>query len=171
MRMVLSMFWVLTALAAAPLAVGAEEPPAAPPLGADGIPPLLRAPRADRGSIGVGAAGAGLRAYLDPVTGRLVAHPSQAQVRALTRALAEHRLEQGVEYGTGWDTEGLYRFVLRDGGSGVALDGRFLTSTVVHVGPDGELQYECSHDPDEALADASASPETPSGTPTGAPLK
>jgi hypothetical protein len=171
MRMCLSMIWILTALALGAHAVRAEEPTAAPPPAADGIPPLLRAPRADGGSIGAGAAGAGLRAYLDPVTGRLTAHPSRAQVRALTRALAEHRLEQGLEYGTGWDTEGLYRFVLRDGGTGVALDGRFLTSTIVHLEPDGELHYECSHDPHEALADAYASPGTPSRTRTGAALK
>lgn len=163
MRMCLSMIWVLTALAMGALAVGAEEPPAAPTADADGVPPLLRAPESgDPGFV------AGLRAYIDPVTGELVAHPSPAQERDLARAIAEHRLQQGIDYGTDWDTEGLFPFVLPDGGTGVDLRGRFLTSTVVRVGPGGELHFDCTHDPEGALTAPPGAPET---SKTGSALK
>lgn len=165
MRMCLSMLWVLTSLAVGALAVAAAEPPPAPvpdpstaetrppePDGvhrgerAEAIPPLLRSPDAGAGTPELLS---GLRAYIDPLTGQLTTHPTPAQVRELTRTLAEHRFEQGMDFDAGWDTEGLYRFPLRDGGTGVHLDGRFLTSTVVHVGPDGALHFDCTHDPGE----------------------
>lgn len=165
MRMSLSMIWILTGLAVGALAVAAAEPPPAPVpdpptaearqperevvhpgQSAEGIPPLLRSPDAGAETP---ALPSGLRAYVDPLTGELTTHPTPAQVRELTRTLAEHRFEQGMDFGAGWDTEGVYRFPLRAGGTGVSLGARFLTSTVVHVGPDGALHFECTHDPGE----------------------
>lgn len=168
MRMCLSMFWVLTSLAVGAVAVTAAEPPTAPATagatdeaGPETIPPLLKAPAARNAGL---QPFAGLRVFLDPVTGELVAHPTRAQIRELTRTLAEHRFEQGMDFGAGWDTEGLYRFPLRDGGTGVHLDGRFLTSTVVHVGPDGELHFECTHDPGEVETPPDAARQPIPGT-------
>lgn len=153
MRTCLSMFWVLTSLAVGAVAVTAAEPPTTPATagatdeaGPETIPPLLKAPAARNAGL---QPFAGLRVFLDPVTGELVANPTRAQIRELTRTLAKHRFEQGIDPGANWNPEGLARFELPVGGTGVNLGGRFLTSTVVHVGPDGELHFECTHDPHE----------------------
>ena len=163
MRMSFSMFWVLTSLVVGAVGVTAAEPPTAPATNdatgedrPETVPPLLRAPAARAVTP---EPVAGLRVFLDPVTGEMVANPTRAQIRELTRALAEHRFQQGMDYGANWSSEGLARFELPAGGTGVHLGGRFLTSAVVHVGPDGELHFECTHDPDEVESHPGASPK------------
>lgn len=175
MRMCLSIFWILTSLLVGAVAVTASEPPTVPATagttdyatdeaGPETIPPLLKAPAArDAGPQPF----AGLRVFVDPVTGELVANPTRAQIRELTRTLAKHRFEQGIDPGANWSPEGLARFELPAGGTGVNLGGRFLTSTVVHRGPDGELHFECTHDPHEVQEQ----PGTTRNTTPGAALK
>jgi len=102
---------------------------------------------------------AGLRIFVDPVTGELTPWPTPQQAGELAEALAGFRFEPPLE--PGGHSEGLTRFELLRGGTGIRLDGRFLTAIMVHLGPDGEAHFGCSHDPE---APTDANPPAPRNT-------
>jgi hypothetical protein len=80
---------------------------------------------------------AGLRAFIDPETGRLTANPTRAQLQSTPverRATALSR-----------STVGLRAFELSRGGQGLHLDGRFQTAIRVERQPDGSFEMTCSH--------------------------
>lgn len=104
------------------------------------VPQALRAPT--EGSPG---SAAGLRVFIDPLTGEFTTQPTAQQAGELAAAIAAFRLEQRQD--PNWNREGLRRFELSGGGTGVFLDGRFLTSTVVRRGPDGTFHVGCTRDP------------------------
>lgn len=146
----LAVLVTVVALFAPAGAAGAEEP--ATPSG-DSVPPLLRpvpAP-AEPGDE------AGLRIYVNPLTGRFTSRPSPLQVLRLSQAIEEARPERRGDF---------RRFELPQGGTGIYVGDRFMTSTVAHTGPDGELHLRCSHGPDEPHAVETESPPQPA-----APLK
>ena len=91
---------------------------------------------------------AGLRAYIDPETGDLTSTPSAEQVEALSRTVSK-RLEQSLSR----SDEGLEPFALPLGGRGVFLEGRFQSTLVVRVAPDGGFELFCVDDPEHAALD------------------
>lgn len=145
--------WVAAPLVWAPL-VWAEEAPE--------IPRTLQPPDENLSSPTPSAtpaptpSSAGLRVFIDPVTGEFIAKPSPRQAGELSAAIAEFRLQQQQDPDRG--LEGLRRFELSGGGTGVFLDGRFLTSTVVRRGADGSFHFECTRDPQ---TDPHTHPENP----------
>lgn len=128
------------------------------PVGSDGVPELLRAPQ--RASSNTGGPGpAGLRIFVDPVDGHIVADPSTERRYLLQRAVEESfqlRPDRGEPY----------TFVLPNGGTGAWVGDRFMTSTVAHVGPDGTLHTLCQHGPG-----AHPSKAGPDARPNPAPVK
>ena len=83
------------------------------------------------------AAPAGVRAFVDPETGRLTANPTQAQ---LQRAPVERRATTLSR-----STTGLRTFELSRGGQGLNLQGRFQTAVRVERQPDGSFKTTCGH--------------------------
>lgn len=136
----LTTLWAPAALAESPRSPESAE-----------APPMLRAPDAAPADVPTETptAPAGLRIFVDPVTGELTPYPTPQQAGELAQAFAAARLQPTT--GTGDPGEGLVRFELSGGGTGVRLDDRFVTSTVIHLGPDGQLHVGCTHDPDAAL--------------------
>lgn len=118
----------------APAGSARAEEPAAP--SGDSIPPLLRAAPSETEAGGE----AGLRIYVNPLTGRFTSRPGPLQVLRLSQAIEESRPERRGDF---------RRFELPQGGTGIYVGDRFMTSTVAHTGPDGELHLHCSHGPDE----------------------
>jgi len=116
------------------------------------VPPMLRAPESRMTS----PPAAGLRVFIDPLTGELTARPTPQQAGELSQAIAAFRLEQRQDQG--WDREGPRRFELSGGGTGVFLNGRLMTSTVVSRGPDGQFHFGCTRDP---LTDPHTHPDNP----------
>jgi hypothetical protein len=80
------------------------------------------------------APGAGLRAYVDPATGRLTEAPTEAQVRELDKGLGElaSRSSEGLEAAT-----------QADGTQVVDLKGRFRSLSTATVSATGALRLEC----------------------------
>lgn len=120
-------------------------------------PALLRAPTANASPPAVRGT-AGLRVFLDPVTGRIVSRPSSEQVRRLQQSIDELAVEPVLP---------LHPFYLHRGGTGVYVGDRFMSSTVVRRAPDGSMVIDCVSDPNHLrhhhppLAPrASAHPET-----------
>lgn len=135
---------------------------------ADEIPPMLRAPGSEPAT--PAAPAAGLRIYIDPVTGEITSRPAPEQVRDLSHRIEAFRFEQSIEEGVEPGVGNLTRFDLRGGGTGVYVGGRFLTSTMVQVAPDGSLRITCTPHPEEIL---DADPNHPGRPlpPVEAPLK
>ncbi len=82
-----------------------------------------------------GAAPAGMLAFRDPVTGELRS-PTPAEIDAM-------RPELEAIYNQ--SSEGLEEIVLPDGSVGIDLQGRFMSSVVAIVGPDGTVRTRCVH--------------------------
>jgi hypothetical protein len=80
------------------------------------------------------APGAGLRAYVDPATGRLTEAPNEAQVRELDEGLGElaSRSSEGLEVATE-----------PDGTQLVDLKGRFRSLSTATISPTGALRLDC----------------------------
>jgi hypothetical protein len=78
------------------------------------------------------AAGAGLVAFVDLATGKLV-EPSAADMAAL--ALAPE-----IQYALNMSTDGLREVPLPGGGYKLDMQGRFQSMLVATVGPDGKLR-------------------------------
>lgn len=76
----------------------------------------------------------GLRAVIDPVTGRLTANPSPEQRRLLALA-ARSSLSRSLV--------GLRPFDLDSGGRGLHLQGRFQSALRVEVAPEGGFRMTC----------------------------
>lgn len=101
------------AAAAVPALPGPEAPPACPAID----PPAS-------------AAAAGVRAFIDPVTGKL-RPPTAAEKRQLVSAVRDRASRT-------------YEVVVRpDGSRVVELDDTFSMSVVATKGPDGALRYRC----------------------------
>lgn len=104
---------------------------------------------------------AGWRIYRDPETGRLLSEPLPGQAESLSAKWERRRA--GSPPST---NPRVFPIVLRGRpvGTGVALEGRFVTSTVVRTLPDGSLSVECR--------DAQQGPDDhdhPSGPPIAPP--
>jgi hypothetical protein len=80
---------------------------------------------------------AGLRVVRDPETGQLVANPGP-----------ELRQRLAIRFGPGLERSfaGLEPFALDQGGRGVNLQGRFMSTLAVERGPDGNLRMRCGDD-------------------------
>lgn len=148
------------------------------PVGADGVPERLRAPRTpaegvstSAGSTSAGSTStgspvpAGLRVFLDPVSGRVVPHP-RPERRYLLQQAVEESLQLRPHRGEP------YTFVLPGGGTGAWVGDRFMTSTVAHVGPDGTLHLRCQHGAGEhpGKGERAEAPQPATPTPS-APVK
>lgn len=103
----------LAALLASPLVAGET---------ADRVPAKTAAP----------AAGAAMRAHVDPATGQDVTPRAGASRSTLSPALAESEAPLHVEQGK-----------TKSGGKMVRLDGRFMVASVATVGPDGKAVQRC----------------------------
>ncbi len=106
-----------------PVVAFADETPDAGPV--DGDPP------------------SGLVVVVNPVTGDLVLNPTPEQIGAVRSAPRAQRLSRS--------TEGLVPFALSGGGRGVYLDGRFQSSLVLEVGPDGAMSLRCVHESPDSV--------------------
>lgn len=107
---------------------------------ADGAPPeLLQAPAADASPPAARVA-TGWRVFLDPVTGEIVSRPSGEQVRRFQQSIEELEIGEPVP--------DFHPFYLYNGGTGVYVGDRFMTSTVVRRADDGSLVIDCATDPD-----------------------
>ena len=78
---------------------------------------------------------AGLRAFIDPATGKLTSNPTRAQL--------ERRSLQARTATSSRSVIGLRPFELGRGGRGLDLQGRFQTSLRVERGADGNLYQTC----------------------------
>lgn len=78
------------------------------------------------------AASGGLRAYLDPATGRLIDHPPYG------RPTIELRTRELYMFTT--DDFGLIERKMPDGSYAMDLEGRFRQGTVATVGENGEIE-------------------------------
>ena len=87
------------------------------------------------------AVGAGLKVVVDPVTGRIVDSPSDAQLAALSA---------GLEAGRGRSAWELREFRMSGGGRGVYLDGWADHSLSVEVTADGDMRFMCSQGDDHS---------------------
>ncbi len=102
---------------------------------------------------------AGVRVFVDPATGAIIAQPTAEQVARLL----------GVVDPANWlrdrSDQGLRTFAV-PGGIGVALEGRFTTSTVLRVSPDGTLELQCldEHPAKSAAPSPTSSPTSPTPT-------
>jgi hypothetical protein len=78
--------------------------------------------------------GSGLRAYVDPATGRLTAAPADEQVRELDRSLPDlaDRSSEGLEIVTG-----------PDGTQRVFLRGRFRSLSTATISATGAVRLDC----------------------------
>jgi len=87
---------------------------------------------------------AGLRAAIDPETGEL--------------ALGADAMRLSGDKAAGFDLRqalsrsdvGLVKVVRPDGGASVNLQGRFMSTSVARLTPDGGVETLCTHDADEA---------------------
>lgn len=80
------------------------------------------------------APAAGLRVYLDPVTGELTDRPTAEQVEKLSSALDEALLRTADD---------LEPFDLESGGQGLFLAGRFRSAAIARRLPDGTFDLRC----------------------------
>jgi hypothetical protein len=78
---------------------------------------------------------AGVRAFIDPATGKLTANPTRAQL--------ERRALQARSSISSRSVVGLRAFELARGGRGLNLQGRFQTSLRVERGKDGNFYQTC----------------------------
>jgi hypothetical protein len=78
---------------------------------------------------------AGVRAFIDPATGKLTANPTRAQL--------ERRALQARSSISSRSVVGLRSFELARGGRGLNLQGRFQTSLRVERGKDGNFYQTC----------------------------
>ena len=101
----------------------------APPPATDGV--VLAAPAV--------ANGAGLQVVFDPVSGRIVDNPTDAQLERLNRNVAIERRRSSWE---------LREFRLPGGGWGVYLDGWADHSLAVEIAADGKARLVCSQGDD-----------------------
>ena len=76
---------------------------------------------------------AGLVAYIDPETGRTTSTPTEAQRAAMQAALAEL---------LNYSDEGLVEVVMPDGSVVMDLQGRFQSTLIVQVAPDGTQHFK-----------------------------
>lgn len=115
-------------------------------------------------SAGAPARGAGLRLYLDPETGEITTRPTPEQ---------ELRLSEALQRALSREFEDLTPFSLRGGGTGVHLDGRFQSATVLRVRPDGTYSITCVEDPEQAvrLLGSHHPQAAPSAGETAAPVR
>ena len=109
------------------------------------------------------SASGGLRVFLDPETGAILSQPRPEQLRAL-EALERQRLASPA---AAEETRPVRLFAI-PGGIGADLGGRFLSSMVVRVRPDGSFETLCVDHPgephgahDEAGWDADAAETAP----------
>ncbi len=79
--------------------------------------------------------GAGVRAFIDPATGELTAHPTRAQLERFALQARSSSSSRSVV--------GLRPFELGRGGRGLNLQGRFQTALRVERGEDGNLYQTC----------------------------
>ena len=79
----------------------------------------------------------GLVVVVNPATGELILNPVPQQIAAVRSLDRMDRLSRS--------SEGLAPFALAGGGRGVFLEGRFQSSLVLDVGPDGQLAVRCVH--------------------------
>lgn len=115
---------------------------------------------ASRDEAGVDAesrGGAGMRVFIDPETGSFTSRPTAAQLESIgvTPDDGDPALRRSVE--------GLRPFLLRAGGQGLFLAGRFQTAVTVRVQEDGSYETLCAtetHSPDEPPP-AAAPPAAP----------
>jgi len=78
-------------------------------------------------------AAAGLIIYIDPETGRPTSTPTEAQRAAMQSALAEL---------LNYSDEGLVEVVMPDGSVVMDLQGRFQSTLIVQVAPDGTQHFK-----------------------------
>jgi hypothetical protein len=81
------------------------------------------------------APAAGLRAFIDPATGKFTTTPTRAQIDRLALEARSATLSRSVS--------GLRPFELSRGGRGLNLQGRFQTALRVVRGADGRLYQTC----------------------------
>jgi hypothetical protein len=155
-----------------PGAIGllAQEPPPAPSPRAGETPAASEAedtvspPTAVPGE--VAPAPGGLRVFVDPETGALTSRPRPEQVRAL-EALERERVAREARSGERERPARL--FAIRGGGVGADVTGRFVSSTVLRLRPDGSFETVCVDHPDQALPHAHEQATPPAAPPTAAP--
>jgi hypothetical protein len=80
------------------------------------------------------AGAAGLRAYIDPATGRLTAAPTEAQVRGL---------DEGLDALANRSSEGLAAVTQPDGTQVVDLQGRFRSLSTATISATGSVRLDC----------------------------
>jgi len=97
---------------------------------------------------------AGMRIYVDPLTGELTSRPTPEQAQQLSAAI-------GALFTRPVDEPVVFQ--LSTGGTGVRVGNRFESVTVVRVRPDGTFDFECA-DPEHApeVLAAPAAPPTAS---------
>jgi len=78
---------------------------------------------------------AGVRAFVDPETGRLTSTPTRAQLQSQVLMQRSSALARS--------TSGLQPFALSRGGRGLNLQGRFQTAMRVERGADGSFHVTC----------------------------
>ncbi|HOC44827.1 MAG TPA: hypothetical protein PKJ99_17575 [Thermoanaerobaculales bacterium] len=78
------------------------------------------------------APAAGLVVYIDPETGKVTSTPTDAQRAAMQSALAEL---------LNYSDEGLVEVVMPDGSVVMDLQGRFQSTLIVQVAPDGTRHF------------------------------
>lgn len=121
---ILALFIALLAMAPSTLSAGASD----------------EEPSTASGAAGTPESAAGWRIYRDPATGRLLSEPLPGQSEALSAKWARRQAES-----VPLASPRTFPIVLRGRpiGTGVALEGRFVTSTVVRTLPDGTLSVGC----------------------------
>ena len=84
---------------------------------------------------------AGLEVFYDPVAGRIIDNPTDAQLGSMTKGVAIERRRSSWE---------LRRFPLPANGWGVDLDGWADHSLVVEISADGTTRFVCSKGDDHS---------------------
>lgn len=140
------------ALAACAAVLGAEEPQKPTTAKAAVLIPASTPANQNAHAVASGhptpgsVASAGLRIYVDPDTGEIVAAPTPAQRAALRSAIARFTgagsLPEAARNESG---EALAPFSI-PGGVGLYLEGRFRSSLLVRVDAAGDLQAVCTDD-------------------------
>jgi hypothetical protein len=101
------------------------------------------------GSATVTAGAAGLRAYVDPSTGRLTAAPTEAQVRGI---------DESLDVLANRSSDGLAAVTLPDGTEIVDLQGRFRSLSTATISATGSVRLDCV----EGRGPAATRPSSPS---------